>query len=115
VMDVDQQGHSSYISDGRLRASHRAVGNPGFDNLGIAWHRSYAEDLRPLVAGQAVTLEIELLPTSYLVRAGHRLRLTIVGAHAGFLTPVREPSPVLTVYRTSQRPSVLTLPVVTRP
>jgi putative CocE/NonD family hydrolase len=115
VMDVDQDGRSSYISDGRLRASHRAVANPGFDNLGIAWHRSYAEDLRPLVSGEPVTLEIEMLPTSYLVRGGHRMRLTIVGAHDGFTTPVREPRPVLTVYRTSQRPSVLILPIVTRP
>jgi hypothetical protein len=112
VMDVDERGCSAYISDGRLRASHRAVATPSFDNTGIPWHRSYAEDRLPLVPGEPVKLDIEMLPTSYLVSAGHRLRLTIVCAHMGFSTPVLKPAPALTVHRTAERPSVLSLPIM---
>jgi uncharacterized protein len=110
--DVSEDGKSSYVTDGRLRASHRATATPHFDNLGIPWHRSYKEDMLDIPAGEAVELSIEMLPVSYVFRRGRRMRVTVVCAWEGFVTPVLDPAPRVTVHRDTAHPSRITLPVI---
>jgi hypothetical protein len=111
--DVDPAGVSAYVTEGVLRASRRALGTAPYDNLGLPYHRSYPEDVRPLAPGEAVELVFEMEPTSVIFGRGNRLRLTITGADKdNAATPRLEPAPTLTIYRDKSRPSSIGLPVV---
>lgn len=64
------------VARGWLRASHRAT-DPDKSLPWRPWHRHSARD--PLVPGEAVTLDIEIWPTSIVVPKGYRLVLTVAG------------------------------------
>jgi predicted acyl esterase len=78
--DVAPEGRITVITEGRLKASLRAEATPPFAVPGTPWHRSYAQDASPLQSGAVAILHFDLLPTSYIVRAGHHLQLTLMGA-----------------------------------
>ncbi len=64
------------VAQGWLRASHRKL-DPA---LSIEWRPYHTHDeAQPLRAGEIVTLDIELWPTSIVVPAGHRLALSVRG------------------------------------
>ncbi len=78
--DVAPDGGIKVITEGRLKASLRAL-NPSPYQLPVpTWHRAYREDETLLAPGEAVTLQFEMMPTSYVFRKGHRIQLTITGA-----------------------------------
>ncbi len=111
--EVDEDGRSHYVTEGTLRASHRALHPAPYDNLGLPYHRSQAEDVRDLVPGEPAELEFDLQPTSNVFNAGHRIRLAITCADAdNAQTPRLSPAPVVSLYRSAARPSFLTLPTV---
>ena len=111
--EVDPQGVSTYVTEGVLRASDRALGTAPYDNFGWPYHRGYPEDVQPLVPGQRVELVFEMQPTATVFDKGNRLRLTLTGADKdNAATPKLDPAPELTVYRDKDRPSSLRLPVV---
>jgi putative CocE/NonD family hydrolase len=111
--EVDGAGVSHYISEGSIKASHRALNEPYYDNLGLPFHRSHARDLRPLKPGRPEEVVFDLQPTSNLFEAGNRVRLTIVGADADNATPLSQDGPpTVKVYREKKRASYISLPVV---
>lgn len=113
---VDADGLSNYVTEGALRASLRATSTPPSAYLDLPYHRFYREDVAELTPGQPVELVFDLLPTSILVHAGERVRLTITSADSGNAnTPVRSPAPVISVYRNTQHASYLVLPVIGPP
>ena len=100
--DVSEASYSKYITEGNLRASHRAISTAPYEYLGLPYHRSYAEDIADL-PDQPVELVFDLLPTSYVFEAGHRIRVTITGADKDTaLTPQLDPPPTVTLYRDSR-------------
>jgi putative CocE/NonD family hydrolase len=113
--EVDAKGFSRYISEGCLRASHRSMSLPPYDNFGLPYHGSAARDIVPLTPGQPTELVFDLLPVSNVFNKGNRLRLTIVGADRDNLeTPAIAPPPRVTVFRNRKAASRLDLPVVRR-
>jgi putative CocE/NonD family hydrolase len=111
--EVDEKGSSRYVTEGMLRASNRATADPGYDLLGLPYHRGLKSDRADLLPGQPVELVIELFPTSTLFQPGHRLRVTITGADkANARTPEQNPPPRLTVWREEGRGSYVELPVI---
>ncbi len=112
--EVDDEGRSRYITEGVLRASHRALHEPPFAYMGLPFHRSFEADLAPLPAGETpVELIFDLQPTANVFEAGHRLRVTLTGADAGsFQTPQLDPPPVISLYRDAAHPSHIVLPVI---
>jgi hypothetical protein len=111
--EVKDEGLSMYITEGALRASHRAVQAPPYDNLGLPYHRSFDTDAKDLELGRPVELVFDLEPTSKVFKAGNRIRLTITCADKdNAATPVLDPSPSVTVFRDAVRASFLSLPVV---
>lgn len=111
--EVDAAGSSRYVSEGMLRASHRALASPGYDNAGLPYHRSEAADIQPLPRHEPVELVFDLYPTSNIFDAGHRIRLTITGAdRANARTPRRDPPARLVFYRDTVRPSHIVLPII---
>lgn len=114
--EVDETGVSRYLTEGVLRASHRKLAPPPFSYMNLPYHRSYAEDVAPLPAGQPVELVFDLHPTSNIFDAGHRIRLTITCAdQTSFETPVLSPAPRVTVHRNSRFASYVQLPVIPGP
>lgn len=111
--EVGANGSSSYITEGVLRASHRAQATPPFENLGLPFHPGNAAALAPLRADEPVHLTFDLHPVSRLVKRGQRIRVAITGAdHGNALTPRRDPPPVIRVDRSAARPSHVVLPVI---
>lgn len=111
--EVDAAGVSTYVTEGVLRASHRALGTAPYDNFGLPYHRGFPEDVQWVVPGQAVELVFEMAPTSVIFDKGNRLRLTLTGADKdNAATPRLELTPTLTIYRDKDRPSSISLPIV---
>jgi len=111
--EVDESGVSHYISEGVLRASHRALGAAPWNNLGLPYHSGLEADVAPLTLGEPVELVFDLLPTSNIFDAGHRIRITITGADADtYLTPPLVPPPTVSVYRSAEHSSYVVLPVI---
>ncbi|HWM94578.1 MAG TPA: CocE/NonD family hydrolase, partial [Thermoanaerobaculia bacterium] len=111
--EVDAKGASHYVTEGSLRASHRATADPGFDYLGMPWHRSFAADAAPLPKGEPVELAFDLFPTSNLFDAGHRIRVTVTGSDkANALTPEQTPPPRLVLHREKGLASHIVLPII---
>jgi putative CocE/NonD family hydrolase len=119
LFDIAPDGTATALpgtEDGRLRASHRAVAKPPYDNLGLPWHRSFRGDVKPLVAGQPTKLSFDLAPVSWVFRKGHRIRLALANVAAsrrgqGGLTPVMTPPPTVNYLRDAAHPSRLVLPL----
>jgi predicted acyl esterase len=102
--------------DGQLRASHRALNAPPYDNLGLPYHRSFAADVKPLTPGRPTELAFELAPLSWVFKAGHRIRIVIscvaVPRPGGpALTPALLPPPIVSFYRDAAHPSYVAMPV----
>lgn len=113
LTEVDSTGFSHYITEGILRASYRDTTTPPYNNLGLPWHRAYKADAKPLVPNQIVELQIALHPTANVFNAGHRLRVTIMGADADNTEkPPVKGRPTITLYRGSDHPSAIRLPVM---
>jgi len=108
--EVTPDGVSTYVTEGILRASHRALANPQFDILGLPYHRSHESDQETLPQGEIAQLIFDLYPMSNIFNAGNRIRVTITGADAD-----NTEAPVgasFTVLRGPDHPSSIRLPIV---
>jgi uncharacterized protein len=115
--DVAPDGHVTYVTDGQLRAIHRRVSTatPPYQRP-APYHSFRSGDVLPLVPGEIAELSFGLLPTSVLIRKGHRIRIGLAGHDDG--TFVRIPAtgtPVITLAHNAQYASHIDLPVVLRP
>jgi putative CocE/NonD family hydrolase len=110
--EVDADGYSHYITDGLLRASHRAETAPPFDNMGLPWHRHYKEDAVPITPGEIVELRFDMMPTANVFNKGHRIRVTITCANAGWDELLAENPTTITLMRNSRYPSRIALPIM---
>ena len=109
---MDEDGAARYVTEGVLRASQRRLAEaPWGDNIGLPFQRSFREDRELLPAGEPAELVMDLFPTSTVFNAGHRIRVTIMGADADNLE-LPEVAPMYHVYRGGAHPSGIVLPVV---
>lgn len=113
--DVAPDGTVTYVTEGQLRALHRKVSTKPAPHWQAGPYRSFRrEDAALLPPGEPVELAIELLPTSYLFKAGHRVRIAIAGADAGHFARVPADDtivPRFQVFHDRTRPSRIRLPV----
>jgi putative CocE/NonD family hydrolase len=116
VEDVAPDGTVRYLTEGMLRAIHRGRSTepPPYRVLG-PYHSFKRKDAMPLVPGETAELSFELMPTSVLVRRGHRVRIAIAGADRDTFRRIPDAGdPVLTIARNRQHASFLELPAVPR-
>lgn len=98
----------SYQMIGRLRASHRQLAMPPYNYLNLPWQTHLQADAKPVPAGQPVELKFDLLPMSYIFKAGHRLRVTLT-----FADPQRrDRPPPVTILAGGATPSAINLPLI---
>jgi putative CocE/NonD family hydrolase len=111
--EVDEDGNSKYVTEGNLRASHRALGKATFENLGLPWHNHFQRELKPIPSEEPVELVLDLLPTAYQFSKGRRIRIAVTFADAdNFDTPVIDPAPQVQVMRDKKHPSFVQLPLI---
>lgn len=114
LSDVTPEGKSLYVTEGVFRALHRKEGkNPPTVPATGPVHSYSMADAEHLVPGEPASVSFELLPTSYLFRAGHRIRVSVASADSDHFTRIPDGRPpAFTFFRTRARPSMLRLPVV---
>ena len=111
--EVDAEGNSTYVTEGNLRASHRALGKASFENLGLPWHNHFKSELQAIPAGEPMELVFDLLPTAFEFAKGKRIRITVAFADAdNFDTPVIDPAPVVHLLKGKNHPSFIALPLL---
>ena len=112
LKEVDQNGKSTYITEGNLRASHRKLGIAPYNNLGLPYQSHYQKDLLPLPIETPFEMIFTLLPTSYRFHKGNRIRVTIAFADKdNFETPMMEDVPRIKLLRDACHPSQINIPV----
>ena len=110
--DVAPDGRVTYLTEGQLRLLHRAtVGEPCDTAPGTG--RSFASaDGQSVVPGEAMRIELSLLPVAARIAAGHHLRLSLAGADAGWFDPLTgDATATWTVYYGSPHGSSLMVPL----
>jgi putative CocE/NonD family hydrolase len=114
LSDLTPQGRSVYVTEGVFRALHRAEGALP-DNIpptGPA-HSFTRADARLLAPGAPEAVRFELLPISYLFRAGHRVRMSVALADSDHFTRIPDGRPPrIELLRNAAQRSRLVLPVV---
>ena len=114
--EVDAEGRSHYITEGVLRATHRRTSDAPFDNMGLPFHRSHAEDITPMTPGEPTELHFDIMGTAIVIDEGHRLRVTIAGADARNFQlhpdPTGEDAPTIEVITGGESGSYVELPVL---
>jgi putative CocE/NonD family hydrolase len=98
--EVEADGTCRYITEGHLRALHRAT-SPAPNNYKTCWpYRPFSrKEAKRLEPGKPVTVAFALLPVSWTLRAGSRLRLSLAGADCDHFAQVPHGRPpLLTVY-----------------
>ncbi|MFJ4651567.1 CocE/NonD family hydrolase [Nocardia sp. NPDC088792] len=81
VTDVEPDGASAPLTRGALLSSLRAVDEKGSTYLDgellFPLHTLRADSVLPVVPGEPFDIDIEINPTEAVLRAGHRLRVTV--------------------------------------
>lgn len=112
--DVAPDGTVRVITEGRLKASLRAEDTaPWRLPAGVPWHRAFAADAQPLARGVPVHLRFDLLPTSWIFKAGHRIQVSITGSDHRERSREPERPPTITLMADRAHSSFISLPFVT--
>jgi putative CocE/NonD family hydrolase len=111
--DVAPDGAVRVVTEGRLKASVRQVAAAPWKIPGnFPWHRAFAEDVQLLTPGQPVNLAFDMMPTSYVFKAGHRIQITIRGADERERLRGEGLARRITVLADKAHPSLMRVPVV---
>jgi putative CocE/NonD family hydrolase len=111
--DVDETGHVTYVTEGVLRALHRKLSDKPPPYPDVTPYRSFKRiDSKLLVPNQIAALTFDLLPTSYLFKQGHRLRIASSGADRDHFAVNYHTAPKVQFYRDKSYTSHLDLPVI---
>ncbi|MCP5145907.1 MAG: CocE/NonD family hydrolase [Gammaproteobacteria bacterium] len=126
--DVTPDGKALLVTEGQLRANYAGVlpvqqmlKKPAGEIVvkpELPWHGYRAQDYvaNVLENGRTVALQIDLMPTAWVFKAGHRIRVSIAGADAPSFTPhpalaQTTITPTWTIHRGPSL-SRITLPVI---
>ncbi len=113
--EIDETGKVIYITEGQLRAIHRKISTetPPYKLL-VPYHSFKKKDSSPLIPGEIAELTFGLLPTSVLIKKGHRLRVAIAGHDKDTFAQIpTDQVPTITVARNKLYASFIDLPVLT--
>jgi len=112
LSEVEADGTVRYVTEGLLRAIHRAEAPcPREYRTTWPWRTFARGDARPMPAGEPQLLKFALLPVAWRFAKGSRIRLSIAGADADHFvqTPHGRP-PVLSLVSGGEQASLLELP-----
>lgn len=109
--DVDENGKSTYITEGGLRLIHRMELYENDKQFNM--HTYNKEEAQPMFPGEVAEASFKMWPTSVLIKKGHSIRIAIAGADKSTFDRVPEKgTPTYTIHRNVKESSFITLPVV---
>jgi hypothetical protein len=112
--DIAPDGRVTYLTEGMLRAIHRAPADPAglpFD-AGPAPHSFLRADALPVKPDELMRIRFALFPVAARIEAGHRVRLAIAGADADYFRHYSEGQPeTFTVHHGGDQSSMVTIPL----
>ena len=112
---MGDNGKVQYVTEGELRALDRKISTDPAPYADVVPYHSYMrKDSEPIKPGQITELVFDLLPTSYLFKKGHAIRIALAGADKDHFHPPYFPPPTVTYYRETAHASHVTLPIVNR-
>ena len=113
IDDVDEAGNVTYVTEGMLRALHRQLQSPPSFYPTDFPYRTFTRDSgKPLQPNRVNRLVLDMLPTSYQFKKGHRIRLALSGADQNHFASLPGSPPTLSFLFSEEHPSRLDLPVV---
>ncbi|MDG1334143.1 MAG: CocE/NonD family hydrolase [Crocinitomicaceae bacterium] len=109
--DVDENGKSTYITEGGLRLIHRKEAVQDEENFNM--HSFNEEDVMPMVEGEVAEVAFKLWPTSVLIKKGHSIRIAIAGADKSIFDKFpKNGKPTYEIMRNVSNMSFVELPIV---
>ncbi len=109
--DQDEHGIAQYVTSGCLRGIQRRPAASASADARLVTHTFLRADAMPLNPGQAAEIAFELAPTSYELKAGHRIRLVLAGSDVGTFIPLSGAASVWKVHRDIIRASSINIPI----
>ncbi|HSN98508.1 MAG TPA: CocE/NonD family hydrolase [Candidatus Nanopelagicales bacterium] len=110
--EVTADGQVHYVTEGQLRAIHRAITREAPYAGAVPCHSFRSGDAAPLGPGEVVEMVIDLLPLSHRLRRGSAVRLALAGADRDHFTAPPDAGATWRVHRGAGRASRLELPVM---
>ncbi len=121
VKDVDENGGEIPLTEGWLKASHRAI-DPDRSRFWQPFHTH--TDQPPIVPGEIYEYAIEIRPISNIIRSNHLIKLEIMSSDfSGFYMHMDNPLfyhlpkskiTVHKIFHDKEHPSYLLLPIIPR-
>lgn len=114
LTDVDEKGKVTYVTEGLMRASYakpatgNAIAYKGADPY-FTFNRADSVSIEP---NKPATILFEMLPTSYLFKKGHKIRIILAMADSQHFTPVTKHKSPITIYFGGNNPSYIDLPEI---
>jgi predicted acyl esterase len=109
--DIDEKGEAKYITEGMLRLIHRNAFDANHIHEDVVPLRSYLKvQANEMPVNKEEKVQFDLLPTSYLLKKGHSLRLSFSGADKAYFKASIEKNASWKVHHSSEFPSRLILP-----
>jgi putative CocE/NonD family hydrolase len=109
--DVDENGNSTYITEGGLRLIHRKEQVQDEENFNM--HSFNELDTQPMVEGEVSEVAFKLWPTSVLIKKGHSIRIAIAGADKSIFDRFpKNGKPTYKIMRNVTNMSFIELPIV---
>jgi hypothetical protein len=114
LLDVAPDGQVHYITEGLFRARHRKISSaePPYAQGG-PYHSYEAADSLHLTPGQPARMKFALLPISYELPAGHRLRVAFAGLDKDHFQKI-QPAPKRVTFHLGEGGCRLQLPTLQR-
>lgn len=110
--DVAPDGRVTYLTEGQLRGIHRKIALEPPYRVFAPYHSFHRRDAQPMRPQRINEMVFGLLPTSVLIKRGHRIRVAIGGADKDTFARVpAEGEPAFLVERNASYPSWISLPV----
>lgn len=110
--EVDETGRVFYITEGLMRGIHGISETKESPYKDVIPYRSYKrEDSKPLDVNGVNKLYFDLLPTSYMIPKGHKIRVCLAGADQDQFAVMYKSIPTWKVYHSKEYPSKIVLPV----
>jgi putative CocE/NonD family hydrolase len=111
--DIAPDGSVHLITEGLIRGIHRKISDeqPPYKDV-VPYHSYLRKDAALLDKNEIVELKFDLIPTSYLFKSGHKIRISLAGADVSHFKNMVSEIPVWEVFRNAEYPSKIELPVV---
>lgn len=109
--NLTASGFTQYVTEGALRLSHRREATPPFNRFDLPWRSGDSTSISE-TPGHPFLVSIDLIPISFLYKAGDRIQVRVTCADADNADSVSQEQNSVRVFHNSTLPSHLIAPVV---